>query len=440
MAMMENYRQFHLPFFQPETYNLESVHGKVAGELPVIYFLASKFENSALALRALHTSLFLSGIMATYFIAFHFLQRRLLSIFCSLFLYTSPLLVFYGNNFLSDVPSLSVTFIGWAIFLHAYKKRSRLLSLAFICFTLAALLKASQVMNIILCLSYCLLSNSEGESGSGRKNLLIYILAFASILLTFAWYFYARRYNLQNHNTYYYLTVSPVWTMSMHELGLGIWRMTVALSKNYFWRPTSIILVASGFLLFKNREKIDVGLRKLIASSFAFTVLYIFAFYQKMIGHEYYYVVFFVFVLFGLIGALKVYNAFHAENIFSHTALFLFLMANIIYCKHFVAEKLTDNLQNGYLSSEAMQDFLLKNGVLENKSIVSIPDDSPNKTLSQLKRKGFTEFNDYKTVLKNKEADYLLLGNKSLLEKDELKSYLDNQIGEFNGIYLYKLK
>ena len=159
-----------------------------------------------------------------------------------------------------------------------------------------------------------------------------------------------------------------------------------------------------------------------------------------MIGHEYYYVVFFVFVLFGLIGALKVYNAFHAENIFSHTALFLFLMANIIYCKHFVAEKLTDNLQNGYLSSEAMQDFLLKNGVLENKSIVSIPDDSPNKTLSQLKRKGFTEFNDYKTVLKNKEADYLLLGNKSLLEKDELKSYLDNRIGEFNGIYLYKLK
>ncbi|MDB5226992.1 MAG: hypothetical protein JWN78_1185 [Bacteroidota bacterium] len=435
MAMTQNYQQFHLPFFQPETYNLQSVNGKVAGELPLFYFLAAKFAHPKFALRLIHSIIFLFGIFSTYFIAFYFLRRRLLSVFCSVLLFTSPLLVFYGNNFLTDVPALSFAYMGWAIFLYNYKKNTAWLIIAFVCFTLSALLKASEVMNIAILLFFVLrIRNQESRIKT------IFFLALASCLLILSWYFYARSYNQQNHDHYYFLRISPIWKLSLHDIGLALWRMTVSWSKNYFWRPTSVLLIISSYFLIKHRRRLGEELRMLITLSFAFTIFYILVFYQKMIGHEYYYVAFYIFVLFLLISFFKVYNYFYAENVFSHTAIFLFLLINIFYCRIFVAEKLNDNLYNGYLSSDEMQDFLNKKGATENKVVISIPDESTNKTLYQVKRKGYTEFNNYLSILKNKKADYIILGNESWLTHHELKPYLTDSLGNFHGIYLYKLK
>jgi hypothetical protein len=92
------------------------------------------------------------------------------------------------------------------------------------------------------------------------------------------------------------------------------------------------------------------------------------------------------------------------------------------------------------MSSTKMQEFLKEKGVSEQKVILSFPDDSPNKTLSLLKRKGYTEFNNYDSVLKNKKADYLVLGNDSWKQNEHLNNYLNDSIGYFNGITLYKLK
>jgi hypothetical protein len=159
-----------------------------------------------------------------------------------------------------------------------------------------------------------------------------------------------------------------------------------------------------------------------------------------MIGHEYYYVPFFVLILFGLIGLLKVYNLFHSENIFAHTLLFLCLIPNLLFCCNFTTEKCSDNLPNGYYSSAAMQDFLEKNGVTKDKIVISLPDDSPNKTLYQIKRKGYTEFNDYMFLLKHKKADYLLLRMECFIHAQKFKPYQTDSIGNFNGIVLYKLR
>lgn len=434
IAMAQTYQQFHLPFFQPETYNLQSINGKVAGEFPILYFLAAKFTHPKFALRLIDSIIFLLGIFSSYFIAFYFLRRRLLSVFCSILLFTSPLLVFYGNNFLSDVPSLSFAYMGWALFLYN-RKLSVALIFSFVCFTLSVLLKASEVMNIGILLFFVWRTRNH-ESSIKR----FFFLSLGSCLLVLTWYYYARTYNQQNLDSYYFLRICPIWKLSLHDIGLALWRMTVSWSKNYFWRPTSILLIISSYFIIKYRKKLGDELKFFISCSFVFTVIYILTFYQKMIGHEYYYVAFYIFVLFFLIGFFKVYNYFYAENVFSHTAIFLFLLINIIYCRIFVTEKLNDNLYNGYMSSKEMQDFLIKNGVAENKIVVSLPDESTNKTLYLLKRKGYTEFNDYSSILKNKKADYIILGNESWLSHEELKPYLTDSIGNFHGIYLYKLR
>ena len=434
LAMAQNYRQFHFPFLQPGTYNLQSDDGRVAGEFPLFYYVASCFSNTAMTLRILHTLLFMAGLLSTYLIAFHFLRRQLLSILCTLLLFTSPLLVFYGNNFLSDVPALSASFIGWAIFLAVYQKRQLGWIIPALCFfTLGSLLKASQAINF--CIVFLLLFNTGIPQT--KAKLMLSSLFCVPVLL---WYYYARSYNNFYHDSYYCLHITPVWSLSYHDIGLGIWRMTVALSKNYFWRPTSLLLIVSVYLLLKYRKKLEKDLRRIILSSFLLTLLYILLFYQKMIGHEYYYTVFYVFVLFALIGVLKIYNLFHADNIFSHLLLFLLLIPNILFCRHFVAEKLRDSFSNGYLASSDMQDFLITHNVTYNKTILSLPDDSPNKSLCLLKRKGFTEFNGYSSVLIEQKSDFLLLGNDMWKKDKLLSSWLKDSIGNFHGYTLYKLK
>lgn len=434
MAMTDNYKLFQLPFFQPETYNLQSIDGKVAGEFPLFYYIASRFENSALALRLIHSILFIFGIVAAYFIAFHFLKRQLFSILCALLLFSSPLLVFYGNNFLSDVPALSVAFIGWAFFLN-YNTKNNLFGvlIALLFFALAFLLKASHVIHFVL-LTVLLIS----ENSSGKKTILFFTLLL--LIISSTWYLYAKSYNQTNQDTYYFLSIAPIWKASWYEIGLGIWRMTVSLSANYFWQPLSIILLLSSYFMCRKWQKIPKIVRTLITTSFFLTVLYILLFYKKLIGHEYYYSVFFVFGFFYLIGILTVYNSYHAENIFGHTALFILLLLNTIYCKSFVQIKLTDNLYNGYLSTNEFQLFLESNGVSKSSTMLSIPDDSPNKTLSLIKRKGYTEFNDYKTVLKKQKAEYLLLGNDVWKSDSIIQLYSKGIIGNYHNFTLYKLK
>lgn len=432
MAMTQNYQQFHLSFLQSATYNLQSTNGNVAGEFPIFYFIAAQFKNPAFSLRLIHTLVFLTGILATYFIAFYFLQRRLLSLFCSVLIFTSPLLVFYGNNFLSDVPALSFAFIGWAFFLNALKKEKLIgIIVAFICFSFATLLKASEAIHFVIAFIFILKTN---------RFKLKFLFPFSFLIIPILWYLFAKSYNQQNHDSYYFLSVFPIWKLSLQNIGLGIWRMFVSNSNNYFWQPTSIVLIFSTYFLVKNKRKIDKELRILILSSFLLVTFYILFFYQKMIGHEYYYVPFFVFVLFGIIGLFKVYNIYHAENVFGHTFIFLCLLVNINYCKNFVAEKLTVPLYNGYLSSNEMQLFLEKNGVHRDKNIISLPDDTPNKTLYQLKRKGYTEYNDYEFVLKNNKADFLLMAQNFDEQHQNIKPYLNDSIGVFNGFVLYKLK
>lgn len=432
MAMAENYRQFHLPFLQPEVYNLQSTNGKVAGEFPIFYFLAAQFANVTFALRCLHTFVFIAGIIGVYFVALYFLQRRFLTLIVCWFLCTSPLLVFYGNNFLSDVPALSMAFIGWAFFLYGNKKeRFSFLIIAFLFFALAALLKASEYISFVLAFLFL---------WKFKKLSLKTITLFLIAIIPLAWYGYARRYNIENHDTYYFLSVAPVWKLSFYDIGLGAWRMLVSLSNNYFWRPTSVLLIVASYYVLKHRKRLDADLRWMIISSGIMIFLYILFFYEKMLGHEYYYIPFFLFFLFLLIGILKTYNCFHAENVFTHAPLFLFMIPNMFFCKNFVSKKINDSHYNAMLSSKEIQSFLIEHRVDESKSILSLPDDSPNKTLCLLKRKGYTAYNDYKKILKEKKVDYLLLSDKNAETRKEIQPYLADSIADYKGVTLYKLK
>lgn len=432
MAMAQNYQQFHLPFFTPATYNLQSINGNVAGEFPLFYYIAAQFSNPAFALRFMHTFVFLGGIFAVHFIAFYFLQRRLLAIICALFMFTSPLLVFYGNNFLSDVPALSISFMAWAIFFSVLKKENKKLRwFAFILFAFAGLLKASYTLNFVI--AFLFLVKTKQLS---IKKFLPYIF----ILIPIAWYVYAKQYNVKNHDTYYFLSIYPIWKLSMQEITLVLRRIFISARNYYFWLPTSFILLLGFFFTIKHRKKLDKELRAIMVISFCMVLLYIILFYEKMIQHEYYYVFFFIAILFIIIGILKVYNIFHSENVFAHTAMLLLLFISIFFCKKTLQKKLNATTYNATLSSIEFQKYIISKGIKQDKIVISLPDISPNQTLFLIKRKGYTAFNDYLKMLQAQKADFIILNGDALKSSKTLQPYLQDSIGYFDGITIYKLQ
>jgi hypothetical protein len=437
LAMTENYRQFQLSFFKPATYNLQSENGQVAGEFPLFYFIAAHFKNPVFALRLFHSIVFIAGIFSVYFIAFHFFRRRFLSLLVAFLFFTSPLLVFYGNNFLSDVPALAFAFIGWSLYLYGYGRNRIKVLAAFACFTFAALLKASEALHIILCIIY---SECNEDAKITGRNLPAYGCAFISLAIIASWYYYARQYNLTHHDTYYFLGISPVWKLPFPDIVLALRRMIVTWSNNYFWRPMLAIGMLALYPLIRNKKKLSPQLRSLTLWSGVLVALYILVFAEKMIRHEYYYTVFFIFLLFYIISVLKVYNAFHAENVFAHTALFLLLFANAWFCKSFVAEKLTYTNYNPALASEELQRFMVQKGIGGHAKILSIPDISPNETLCLLKRKGFTNYNNIDSILQTGTAEYLVTPDEAWMNDVKRKPHLEARLGSLHGIYLFKLK
>ena len=79
-----------------------------------------------------------------------FLKNKFWSHLITIFLFTSPVLVYYSNNFLTNVPALSFVFLGWNLLLKYFdsgKNRYLLYSIILLC--IAALLKMTAAISLI---------------------------------------------------------------------------------------------------------------------------------------------------------------------------------------------------------------------------------------------------------------------------------------------------
>src|ERR1035437_6319038 len=116
-----NYYQTGMHFIQPQTHNLTSddrTTGYVApSEIPVGYYfiavLYKIFGFHDFIYRMVNTLIFLAGLFYLYKTLSLLIKGFLWPALLSLFFFTSPVLVFYGNNFLTDSSALCFALIAW---------------------------------------------------------------------------------------------------------------------------------------------------------------------------------------------------------------------------------------------------------------------------------------------------------------------------------------
>ena len=143
--------------FEPQIHNQfcdDGMSGKTAGEFPIVYFAVAKlwklFGVHEWIFRLVQLIILFLGLFALFEICFHFLKNQFWSGFISLLLFTSPIFVFYGINFLPDGTSLALIFIAWYCVLKFQANQKKMwLWVASIFFTLAIVLKITIAISLI---------------------------------------------------------------------------------------------------------------------------------------------------------------------------------------------------------------------------------------------------------------------------------------------------
>ncbi len=237
LSIILNYYKENLPFLQPSVHCVGLAdNGKAMSEFPIIYYVVAQlwkiFGQQEWILRAINTSLLFAGLFSFYKMAEDVLKHSVWAILITILFFTSPILVVYGNNFIADVPALSLALIGWRHFwkFYEYKKDSSFYWSIFF-FTFATLLKASAVMSLAasfaLLLIEALFKTKLGANGQlflqKSKQFIIYFISFTLIA---SWYLYASWYNNHNNKDFFLVGILPIWGLNsatIHETAQLMW-------------------------------------------------------------------------------------------------------------------------------------------------------------------------------------------------------------------------
>jgi 4-amino-4-deoxy-L-arabinose transferase-like glycosyltransferase len=203
-----NYYQGGMNFFNPETHNLTSDGGtsgkSCTSEIPVLYYsvavLYKVFGYHDSIYRIFNTLLFFLGLFYLFQIFLYLLKDTYWAIALTLLFFTSPVLVYYGNNYLTNSSSLAFSIVGWYYFIRFYYEKKQkwfYISMAF--FLIAAALKVTALFSLFAIAGVYVLEIFGLMSFNGNQRIfnrkIRFSLPIISILIIIGlWIFYASKY------------------------------------------------------------------------------------------------------------------------------------------------------------------------------------------------------------------------------------------------------
>jgi hypothetical protein len=458
-----NYYQQGMHFFQPQTHNLTSdgcKSGYVStSEVPLLYYfiaiLYKIFGYHDFIYRLVNTLIFFSGLYCLFLLLKEMLSDTFWGIALSLLFFTSPILVYYGNNFLTDSSALSFSLIGWYFFfkfIRLEKDRHYFVSMLF--FLLAGSCKISAGISILSLFGIYLielLHIYQFKNGSSIfKKKLLYFLPFLVIfLIVGGWAIYANHYNYLHRTDYFSTTIFPIWTLDKEGISKVLDGVKVLWLNQYFNR--SVLVLVSCFFIFTLAFMKKANLFLLIVSIFMFlgVSFYIILWFSTFLYHDYYTINLYILLIFAVITFFNTLKNNYEKILTSKIVkiiFLLFLLFNIWYARLKVSDRY-NGLMNEYpkfKDNHVITPYLRSLGLSYLDTVVSIPDDS-HATLYLMNLKGTTEcYNQNGDSLQisksvQRGAKYLIINSKDYLYRDYLQSYLYHKIGEYGQVTIFKL-
>ena len=244
-ALAWNYYQDGLNLFQPRILNLIDGNGKGVSEFPLIPYLAAieykLFGHHDFLYRFTLFLLFAGGIWSLYQLAFTVLEDVFFSLILSLLVFSSPVIAYYGNGFITEIPSMAFAAMGWyGIALWTKKQKNRHFYLAMVAFGFSGLCKIIGLVHplIVLFIWLCerFLKINFGPKPIFRLKSGHLVSLSCSFLVTVAWYLWAIGYNQDSHSYYFLTQPNPVWSLTFEEIRTVFQYITDFWWNDYFYR------------------------------------------------------------------------------------------------------------------------------------------------------------------------------------------------------------
>lgn len=463
-----NYYNHGMNFFKPEVFFQISdggTAGYAVGECPILYYavaiLWKIFGHSDLIFRGLNFLIFFIGLFALFRMLQRVFKDNFWAMALPLLFFTSPVIVYYAGNYLTDTTALALSFVGWNLITKSYlEEHKRSFYLAILVFMIAGLLKIVALISVIALLIIFLLETFKKKNISGNGSLRLDLkrtIAFAVLFLTvFGWYLFAISYNNQHKavvmdGTSYFLTgIFPIWDLSSNAIRDVIKEIVFRWLPDYFNISVLILIgicIVTTFCFIRKQDKFWGTLSILLfLGMIGFSLLW---FYLFAI-HDYYAINPLIMPLFFLITGL-VFISKHHHKIFSSLIVkgifFLLLLFNVHYANTKLKERYgsKNNEYNQYKDVHSIGPYLEKIGIKREDKVISLPDGTSNYTLYLMNRAGWTATNFQQDSLQIKK--YMSLGAKYLILTEEepfnwpcLEPFLSNKIGQYGRVNIFKLQ
>lgn len=455
--------------FKPMIHNQLSddyTSGYCTQEFPLYYYyigiLYKIFGSHDFIFRLANSLLFFISLFYLFKASTLIIKNKFFALIIPLFVFATPIIAFYTNNFIMNIPAISFTFIGWFFFVKFYKyEHQNSLYISILFFTLASLFKLSEIMSIFVIIGILVFERIPFIKYKANKKLIFnsffktIILFCISFLLIFAWYKYADYYN-KSHNQMYYLYVNfdKYWTLD-NETKLSVWDYLKNRRYYDFFNPLMYYFLTFCFItLIVFFKKINKLFFTLVSFYIIGAFCFIMVFYMFLKEHDYYLISLYILPLFILLTFFDLLSKLIEKYLKFKKILYtliiigssLLLIQNINYTKgkmierykwpYFPEESIYGDLRN-------IKSYLLEIGVKYDDKVICLPDMSPNYSLSMIDRLGWTSYlvnydAEKIKLLIQKGARYFIIMGEDPLKQESMKPFLTQQVGEWGKVKIFK--
>lgn len=461
LSIAQMYYQYNLPFFQPETQNQMAdggLSGKTAGEFPIICFAVAKiwqvFGKAEWSYRLFQLIVLFAGIFLLFKMLTPVTGNSIKAGFISMLVFTSPMFIFYGPNFLPDAPALTLTFASW-FFLYKFtvNPKSYLLWIAAVLLFLSVTIKITTATSFIAVGAWIIYETIflKPEKRIFGFRLIHYIPFIISLALVLGWYYYIDIYNGIHKADYSFRGIWPLWKMTSEQF----YRILDVLDKIYFkeflWPPLQYATILIWiFMLFKIRKVHPFFGFLLVVMPLSFASI-LALWFQVLEGHDYY-----------MITQLQVlvivwaifFNYLKDFKLWKHPISSVFLciifvmLANNGRIRHIARYEgwMNENFKLHFEALTQIEPSFEQWNIKPDDKVISLPDFAINTTLYYMNRRGYTEFGcDYlrEDIFRQRilnGAKFLIINDTTILEKPEIRKFATNYVGQFRNVKVYKLQ
>lgn len=455
-----NYYSQSMDFFEPRLSCLAGNDGKMVSEFPIIYYTAAclykVFGFHEWFIRLISLLFFYSGLYSLYKIAEHITGSFFYAVWTTLLLFSSALIAYYANNFLPDVPGLSLCFTGMYFLLRYRNTQNKLwLFISMAVFTLCGLIKLTAIISFLTIGCIALMQEIIATDPSKkvfRSGLFkpLHILFFVlPLLLCMAWYQYASWYNVHNQNTYFLLKTLPIWKIDKQDMMSTLARFDWEWMKVYMNKPAIIalgILLVLAFVVYR---------RKLLWEKSALFILTIglladlLLFFPQFYHHDYYAVV--LMVIFPAVVLYWIYSLKQQQAKLISSKVFMLCLGvllglNFLHAKKQMVYRYEQQSEGVHFDSyKTIEPYLNELGVKQEDLVVSAGDISTGISLYLMNRRGWTDYalnglteeNVRKAI--GKGAKYLTMDDYRSEKKHLIQPLLTDSIGRYKSVTIYRL-